>query len=144
MAGSLPTHLHSQSANRPSFLPACLPLPACITYFFLLFTQRKDLYIEQRAGKAARLASCKDNESFNDPAKRVLLVMVALEGVPYLRIFPGMKPWTACVHSHRKYSIYHRELNHAQPARAIMGYIFTIPANMQEKIVQRGQDFRDA
>ncbi len=31
----------------------------------------------------------------NDPTGRVLLVMVALECFPCVRIFPGMKHWTA-------------------------------------------------
>ncbi len=44
--------------------------------------------------------------------------MVALGCFPCVRIFAGMKHWTAWVHLHRKYSIYHHELNHAQPAGA--------------------------
>ncbi len=44
--------------------------------------------------------------------------MVALQGAPCVRIFPGMKPWTAWVHFHRKYSTYRHEINNAQPAGA--------------------------
>ncbi len=54
----------------------------------------------------------------NDQAGRVLLVLVALEGVPCRRIFPRMKSCTAWVHFQRKYSTYRHELNHAQPAGA--------------------------
>jgi hypothetical protein len=45
--------------------------------------------------------------------------MVALEGVPCVRIFPGMKPTLDSLSTvHRKYSPYRHDLNHAQPAGA--------------------------
>jgi hypothetical protein len=48
--------------------------------------------------------------------------MVALEDVPCACISRGMKSWTAWVHFHRKYSTNRHELNHAQPAGAMVGY----------------------
>ncbi len=61
--------------------------------------------------------------------------MAALEGVPCVHIFPGMTPWTAWVHFHRKYSTYRHQLNHAQPAGASAvgqwGMISSLPSTSQ-------------
>jgi hypothetical protein len=48
-----------------------------------------DIFIEHWAGKAARLASWR---KMTQPGK---LVKVSFECFPYVRIFPGMKHWTA-------------------------------------------------
>jgi hypothetical protein len=42
----------------------------------------------------------------------------SFRGFTCLRIFPGMKPWTAWVHFYHKYSTYRHELNYAQMAGA--------------------------
>jgi hypothetical protein len=54
----------------------------------------------------------------NDPGGQVLLMMVALEDLPCVCVFPGMKPWTAWVHFHRKYSTYCHKLKYVQTAGA--------------------------
>jgi hypothetical protein len=58
------------------------------TYFVGIGMDREKIYfsIEHRAGRAAHLASWRN---MTQPV-RVLLVMVALEGVPCVRIFLGM------------------------------------------------------
>ncbi len=76
----LPSQLYQHHHNLSLRLSSLCAAGICI--------QRTNIYTEHRAGKVARLVSWRKN----DPAERV---MVALEGVPCVRISPGMKPWTA-------------------------------------------------
>ncbi len=68
----------------------------------VVWPREKTYTIEHRAAKAAQLASWREN----DLARRVLLVMAALEYFPCVRIFPGMKPSSAWVHLHLNYSAF--------------------------------------
>ncbi len=92
-------------------------MPMVCSGLFIALLQRSSWYtlpekgysIEHRASQAARLPSWRKMTH------------------PGVLIFPGMKPWTAWVHFHRKYSTYRQELNHAQPAEA-SGVCMLLPA----------------
>jgi hypothetical protein len=92
------------SINLCLWLRAEVGVPQCIP--------EKRYSIEHGAGKAARLASWR---KMTQPGE---FSWWWYRYVLCVRIFPGMKLWTAWVHYHRKYSTYHHELNHAQPAGA--------------------------